>query len=283
MGISSGEPKRALLFANCQGEPLEKILRNCPDFCQGWSLTRYVNFTGDALPAGALENCDLFFYQHLGEKWKDNASARLLARLPAGARAVCLPNLFFKGYWPLWVHGSSMNFGDMFLDTLCDRGLGLAEIGRLYLHSVTRMYDLDELLARSLQVERERESYAFCSLVDEVLALWRERRLFDTVNHPAPELTWMLAARLMEHLGLNAPPPLAALEAAGVELCCDPEFELPIHPRVAEHFHLAFGHAGERFRVFGKMLTFEEYMACYVDCRRLGDVNFIDYLRAVKY
>lgn len=123
-----------ILHANCQGGPLTRLLRLSPAFSRRWDILHITNYDRSPVPSDALEHCSLFLYQHLGPQWGDLASENLLSRLPRNAVSLCLPNLFFMGYWPFWTSDSSMNFGDICLDYLTDKGLSPAEILHVCLH-----------------------------------------------------------------------------------------------------------------------------------------------------
>lgn len=267
-----------LLHANCQGTPLARLLAASPDFAARWRIRHCINYTREAVPGEALAGCTLFLYQRLGEQWGELASDRLLARLAPGVTALCLPNLFFKGYWPLWTNASTMHFGDIYLDYLTDQGLSLAEILHVYLRgNLAEVYDLEALIAKSQALERERERGTILALADYVEEHWREEQLFATVNHPGPKLMRMVADAVLAALDL---PPLEP-RAGGPDLSCDPLFELPIHPVAGRHFGLPFAGEDRLYPVYGKRLTFRQYALCYVDCRRKG-YDFQDYLAAVR-
>lgn len=273
-----------LLHANCQGDPLARLLAASPEFSARWRLKLVTNYTRAPLPSAELAACTLFLYQNLGPEWGDLASEAVVARLPSGCVSLCVPNLFFKGYWPLWTSASSMHFGDVQLDYLTDQGLEPAEAVHVSLKTdVAALYDLDGLLAESQAVERRREAGAVMSVVDYVESRWRERQLFATVNHPGPELMTLVANAVLDRLDFPSLPPdrAEALAAAG-DLACDPHFELPIHPGVARHFGLTFAGPDRRYPAYGKSLTWREYALCYVDCRRKG-LDLLQYLQAVRF
>ena len=268
-----------LLHANCQGAALLRLLAASRGFAARWRVRLYTNYTREPIPAREIEQCRLFLYQHLGDEWGELASAHLLDRLSPGAVALRLPNLFFKGYWPLWTNASTMNFGDVHLDYLVDKGLSLGEAMRLYLSdSLAALYDLDALVAESQALERRREQGALISLVDYVEGCWRDVQLFNTVNHPGPELLRRIADAVLDALGL---PRLSPSSLAGLDLACDPHFELPIHPVAGRYFRLPFAGAERRYHVYANKLTFREYALCYADCRRRG-MDFLEYLQSVR-
>lgn len=185
--------------------------------------------------------------------------------------------MFFKGYWPLWTSESTMNFGDELLDTLVDKGLSLAEIKLLAMNPhLLASYHIDSRLEQSLNFERQRERACFFAYTPFLEAHWSTERLFTTVNHPARPLLHMVGQEVLKALGL---PPLSPTTLAQ-PLSCDPSFEQPIHPLVASHFALPVDH-NTRYPVYGKLLTYAEYLVCYIDCRQRG-LNFLEYLQAVK-
>ncbi|WP_353115077.1 WcbI family polysaccharide biosynthesis putative acetyltransferase [Nitratidesulfovibrio sp.] len=296
-----------LIHANCQGDPLAKLLAASPQFAARYEIRRYTNYLRERVAPAELSGCGLFLYQHLGEKWDDHASDRLLSMVNPAARVLRLPNMLFTGYWPFWTNKSPMDFGDAFLDRLVSMGLGMAEILHVYLHGdIAAKYDLDAMLRASLDVERDKERGAGAepgmvggdggsragrggSAVPEVIpavvaptvelveALWKQERLFATINHPNRRLVLHVAEGVLAALGMDPLPPAVR------EGFTDPypEFELPIHPQVAAHHGLAFGGPDATYNIYGRRMTFEEYVRRYADCRLRGIDNFIGYLQLV--
>lgn len=265
-----------LVQANCQGEPLAELLSLHPEFSACYRIESFVNYTREAVPSRALKDCRLFLYQWLDAKWGELASENLLAGLSEGARAVCVPNLFFKAYWPFWESNKVMDYSDMLLNQFIDRGLSKAEVLHLYLHTdIRKYYDLDKLIARSLEREREKEKRWDIKAADLVLELYRDELLFNTVNHPCRRLCLHVADGVLELLGLA---PLSA-EAGAAFRDPFPEFMQPMHPQVIDYLGLNFVGPEIRYFVYGAYKTFEEYVDCYVDCRMLGINDFIGYLR----
>ena len=264
-----------VLHANCQGEPLAALLRLCPEFAARYEIRLFTNYTREPVPDEALASCGLFLYQHLGPHWDGLASEALLRKIPRSAAALCVPNMFFLGYWPLWHSAPGFDFRDRFLDHLLERGLSKTEILHLYLRTdLTRKYDLQALLDRSLEREREREAQTPVKYLDVILEGFRERMLFHTVNHPGPELMALAARGVLTRLGLTPPPEADLLGSARLF----PEFQLPIHPQVAAFLGLAFAGPDTLYPVFGKKKTFAQYAENYVDCRLLGIEDFTGYL-----
>lgn len=297
-----------LIHANCQGDPLARLLAASPQFAARYEIRRYTNYLRERVAPAELSGCGLFLYQHLGEKWDDHASDKLLSMVNPTARVLRLPNMLFTGYWPFWTNKSPMDFGDAFLDRLVSMGLGMAEILHVYLHGdIAAKYDLDAMLRASLDVERDKErgadverGRAGCRDVDRgngaagrvlpggipavvaptvelVESLWKEERLFATINHPNRRLVLHVAEGVLAALDMDPLPP--AVRDGFTDPY--PEFELPIHPQVAAHHGLAFGGPDATYNIYGRRMTFDDYVRRYADCRLRGIDNFIGYLQLV--
>ncbi|MFV0423914.1 WcbI family polysaccharide biosynthesis putative acetyltransferase [Oleidesulfovibrio sp.] len=267
-----------LIHANCQGDPLATLLMASPAFARRFEIRKYTNYQREPIAPHELSSCTVFLYQHLGEKWAEHASGHLLGMVNPSAQVLRLPNMFFKGYWPLWTNQSPSEFGDIFLDHLIDMGLEKKEILYVYLNTdLTKKYDLGASLADSLAVERDKEAETVVQTVDMVEALWRDEMLFNTINHPGRKLLLHMADGVLGALGF---PPLSP---AARNAFADPypEFILPIHPQVAAYHGLPFGVEDWLFPVFGKQKTFAQYAEHYVDCRLLGIESLSAYLHLV--
>ena len=257
---------------------LELLLRH-PAFCRRFVVEKYTNYRREKIDPTRLSACDVFIYQHLGDKWGEHASTHLLNLVNPKALVLRLPNMLFKGYWPFWTNHSPSDFGDSFLDRLLDMGLGKREILHLYLHSdITRKFDLAAMFEESIAIERDKEKNCVVSYVDLMLHHFRQEQLFGTINHPRPRLLWHMTQGVLAALGL---PALPGVDSQAYAQFADPyaEFALPIHPQVAAFHNLAFAGADTRYEVFGKQKTFAEYINNYIDCRLHGLASFVGYLQ----
>lgn len=267
-----------LIHANCQGDSLLSLLAASPAFTRHFEIRKYTNYQKEHIPEEDFSRCRLFLYQHLGDKWDDLASSALLARLHPAARVLRVPNLLFKGYWPLWTTQSRMNYGDALLDRLAAQGCSEAEALHVYLRGKLKAkYDLDALLADTLARERAKEQGCLIKTVDFIEEHWRNRQLFLTPNHPGRELLSATADAVLRVLELGDLP-AATRKAFTPDY---PDFELPIHPQVGAHFGLSFAARDRQYRIYGRRMRFERYVACYLRCliRNLG--NFEAFLHLV--
>ncbi|MBN2140509.1 MAG: hypothetical protein JW718_05825 [Desulfovibrionaceae bacterium] len=262
-----------IVHANCQGEPLVRMLNQSAEFRAEFRVESFVNYTREPIPERSLACCGLFLHQHLDEKWGELSSEALFSRLPRGCPSLCIPNLFFKGYWPLWSGAPGFDYRDVFLDRLLDMGLAKPEILHLYLKTdLAAKYDLQALAEASLDHERNKEARTPIKYMDLILERFRTERLFNTVNHPGRRLMRHVALGVLKHLGLK--PPQDFDSEAGVF----PDIELPIHPRVAGFFGLSFAGPDTVYNVHGRKKTFAQYAEAYVDCRLSNIEDFIAYL-----
>ncbi len=273
-----------ILHANCQGDELATVLSASPEFQQKYTLERYTNYTREQLPPHSLSSCSVFLYQHLGEEWGTLASQALLQQLAPSALALCIPNMFFKGYWPFWTGNSPIDFGDSFLNRLIEEGARKDVILRLYLHKDIRKFaDPAAILQETLAREREKEQRCFMRTVDFMLERWQAAPAFYTVNHPGKELVLHVANAILA--ALHCPPVSAECVANSLAPAIFPsyaDFELPIHPQVAAFHNLDFGDEQHEYSIYGRKMTFAGYISRYIDCRQNGfEKDFIGYLQLV--
>lgn len=265
-----------IIHGNCQGETLAALLAASPEFVAAWRVEYYVNFTRQAIPDESLARCGLLLHQHLGGQWGEFSSDALRARLPREARPICFPNMLFKGYWPFWSGEPGFDYRDTLLDSLLERGLSPPQALAMALRlDLDRLHGLGGLLADTLAREREKERLSDVLYVDEIEGLFRAEKLFQSVNHPRKRLMLHAADGVLKLLGL--PPLPEGFKAVCPELY--PEFELPIHPRVAAFHGLTFCGGETRFNVYGQSLTYAQYAALYLDCKASGRSDFIAYLQ----
>lgn len=266
-----------LIHANCQGEPLSWFLGRLPGVADRYEIRLVNNYLREPLPDAMLSRCGLFLYQHLGSKWGELASERVKKRLPASCRSLAFPSMFLKAYWPFWGHVAAWEYPDTLLDTFLEKGLPPAEARRIYLHSnVVPAHDLSELFERSVERERTKERHTPIHHVEHMLADHKEAMVFNTANHPGHGLLCWLGGRILQELGW--PQPEAGVPALMPHL--HPEFRLPVHPKVAEAMGYAFADEHTRYPVYGRDLTFAQYVDEYILARTNGINEFISFLRA---
>jgi hypothetical protein len=277
--VMTSEKDLCLIHANCQAEPLMELLAFSPFFSATWEVKFYTNYLKEEIPQEELDRCGLFLHQHLGDEWGAFSSASLTARLNPAAEAVCLPNMFFKGYWPFWTSTSPIDFGDTLLDKLIDAGAQKPEILKIYCYgNLEKFADIKGVAEESLAIEEEKDKRSPVKVATLMREQWREESLFYTCNHPAKRLLGSMANQLLKYLGF----PLLDENLIASYLPEYSNFELPVHPQVAEALNLSFVGPKHEFNVFGRRLTFLQYISRYIDCRQQGyEDSFLGYLQMI--
>ena len=266
------------MHANCQGEHLVNALQASAEFARAYDLRVYLNYARQEIPQADLACCSLFLYQHLGPEWGPLSSQALLSRLPAQCPSLCIPNIFFRAYWPLWSGRPGFDYRDLYLDYLLDMGLPRRDILHLYLNtSLSKKYALDALLAETIAIERVREAHTPVKYLDLILERYRSERLLFTINHPGPELLAHAAQGILRELGIPCPDPMPLPQLEPYYA----SFEQPIHPQVAERLGLSFITPDTVYTIYGRPMTFSQYACAYVDCRLAGIEEFIGYLQMI--
>jgi hypothetical protein len=276
--------KICLLHANCQGEELETLLNASRSFSSACRIVRRVNYTRESLLQEDLDSCALFLYQHLGAHWGGLSSEALIRRLPLAARSLRIPNMFFKGYWPFWTASGPISFGDSILNRLLDEGNPKEVILDVYLRGKAEAFaDFRAAVDESLAATEADDPENVFGLSAYIREHWKTRMLFHTVNHPGAELLMLTADALLRRLGF---PPLSGDERAGVRrrglFPSYADFDLPVHPAAAAFHGLAFAGPGAFFNIFGRRMSFGQYVSRYIDCRLAGlEDMFTGYLQIV--
>ena len=265
-----------ILHANCQGDALRPLLENTPAFARLFRIRRLCNYTREEVAERDLAACGLFLHQRLAPRWGELSTERLLPRLSPSCRAIILPNLFFKGYWPFWTNAfQGIDFADSLLEDLLGRGLAPEDALRLYLRGDPALLGAVAAVAEaSLAREEAKEADSPFRCAALLRERWRGEQLFITVNHPGRVLLFHVADQLLRLLGLGPLP--ESVRRAYVHP--QEDFWLPLHPALGPLLGLPFATRERRYPVFGTSLTHQEYTAAYLSCRanRVGDlVSFL--------
>ncbi len=248
----------------------------CPQFAEEYTCRLFTNYIREPIPDSALEECSLFLYQYLSPKWDDLASANLLQKLPDSTPHLCIPNMFFTGYWPMWSGAPGFDFRCSHLDEIIALGLPPEETAILYLRAdVERKYDLLDLVSQAIDREREREEHTPIKYLDVILANYRDTKVFNTVNHPNALLMNHVATETLKHLGFEPPAP-AVFEGMGEPFS---EFEQPINSKIGQFFGWDFARPDTTYEMYGRKLSFARYVANYITAQGAGISDFVGYLQ----
>lgn len=264
-----------LLHANCQGEALRPLLESSPAFARHFRIRQYLNYTRQEIAEADLDHCTLFLYQRLAPRWGTLSTEQILPRLPAACRAIEIPNLFFKGYWPFWTRSERINFEDSLLESLLDKGLTPEEVLHLYTRGEASLLgDVAAVAEDSLAREEAKEADSPIRCAPLLRERWREEQLFITVNHPGRTLLFHQTDQLLRLLGLGGLP----TEARRAYRHPQEDFWLPIHPAVGAALGLPFAGPQRRYPIFHSRLTHREYTSCYLACRSHTIADLLTFL-----
>ncbi|WP_027180373.1 WcbI family polysaccharide biosynthesis putative acetyltransferase [Maridesulfovibrio bastinii] len=270
--------KKCIIHSNCQGEALRDILFLSAEFKNSYDVQIYTNYIREKIPPKALSECSLFLYQKLSSKWGDLASEKLIPQLPEQAKHIAFPSMLFTFYWPTWERDIDFAYPDSLLESLLKRELSEWEILHIYLKSdIRKMLDLDAIVEKAEKWERFKESETPIKYVDRMYENFRSYKIFNTFNHPGKDIMVYTASRILEILGIEQP------SGRSLKTMPDPfpDFEMPIHPQIGEYWGLDFCSEETLYNVYGSKMTFKEYAALYIKCRKLGIDDFISFLRVV--
>ncbi len=264
-----------IIHANCQGRPIADLLRRHPLFNTKYRIKHIVNYTKEEVHENDLRECRLFLYQWLSPKWESLSSAYLLSKLPSQAESICIPNLFFKHYWPLWDSKPGIDYSDTFLNTLIDKGISPSEVIQVYLKSdIFKLYNIPSALEKSEEVERQKETRCDIKILDEIMHEYRQRPLFFTINHPSLALQIKVTQGILDLVGFEHLSQDTLRNVHDIFL----DFFLPIHPSVTEQLNIEFEDILSDYPVYGTRLTLKEYLLAYITCRQQGISDFIAFL-----
>jgi hypothetical protein len=129
------------------------------------------------------------------------------------------------------------------------------------------MPDLDALLAIDVLSWKRLDSRCDVKLASAIEAAIRRERPFLAPTIPGPSLLRMLTERLLDTPAIRSVAELGALllELDGLmQGYAGQREELPIDPRIASHFQLAWWTPAQTYRWFGNRVGFKDYMLDYI-------------------
>jgi hypothetical protein len=267
-----------IVYGNCQADAIVAILSRNPLLSQLFRFVYMRSFAHPtdgpmALPDEDLAACAIVAEQH------DPRAFPYRDRLPEGCPIVTFPSVDSNMLWPfnatntfdapeppLFPFGR-FPYGDRIISGCIAKGMGAKETLAYYLGGWDH-YKLD--LDRLMQIEttrlRSRDDHCDVKMLDYTLGTLAKRRLYWTVNHPAPDLLRELTVRLVRRC-FNANQKIeeeADIEGT-IKTCFGKHGPLgvigvPIHPRVAEHLELEWYDPDERLPYYGGgTLSYLEY------------------------
>lgn len=250
-----GDDRRVVIvFGNCQAEAIAGCLRQHPALAGG-EVHVYLSFQ---MPGQEPPSLPPEIYECCGMLWEQ---ATPLVRfphrdkLPIDCRISTYPSIDFNLLWPLNApeprnHPQAgfpfgpFSYGDRIINEIVESGLSGEAAWAAYVErSLAAMPNLHRLAdieySRWTTLERELD----VKLADRVFQLFRKERLFYTFNHPTPDMLCHVGTELLRVSGLSGESDYQTLFDEVRSLFTwefGRDYEVPIHPAVANAFDLAW-------------------------------------------
>ncbi len=265
---------KVVFFGNCQADMLSVVYKRYLDYGVRFR-TIYADAqavtTDAAFAAKALAEADIVVEQIF-----DRPTKVKLDNLRAGCKVIRFPSVIGGFYWP---YGSQIHFrapkgvanppypkqlGDRYLNRLIEKDTDPEEALRIYSDlDVAADANLDRLLELSLYQQERRDAQCGFNVASVLQRFFREEHLFLTPDHPDLRVFFELARPVYGELGFSA----SAVDDALASLVTAPfpRSQMPIHPRVIDHFKLKFADKATQyvFRHEGRF-TFAEFVLRYM-------------------
>ncbi len=281
----SGRKPAIVIYSNCQGMDLIRLVRSAPTLAASLDIRllqfHLIDHGEEVLTPDLFDNC-IYVWEQLGTDYPQHRE-QMHALRPPTAKVVTFPSLNMLSLWPFtggdarirkepmyqigrypWsdVVGAELGANPQF------RNLSDAELLKLYFqHTTKKMPDLDRRLAIDVMRWRERDAACDVKLADYLLENFRKIQLFYTFARPSPHCSGMILKQLLAESLADT----NQLTTAVTELDHLLRFfvgydmeECPIHPAVAEHFGLEWYKAEAGHRHHAHRLSFNEYMVRYL-------------------
>lgn len=221
-----------------------------------------------------LKEIDLFIYQNVAPDNKFSkklASAELLKSIREDAMKVCIPNVYWTGYFPQFcankfnpsfegIRGGLFPYGDKNIVELWKEH-SVEDVA--YIVSQEDFYSRDEVLKNaneSLEKLKSKESLCDVKISDFIESEYKEHYLFYTVNHPTNYLLKELVKRIFSYLSIK----VSDIDEE-IALKNDSR-EIAIYPSVKKALGLRF--EKEKFTwlsLLSKPASFQDYVKDYIN------------------
>ncbi|HTU68856.1 MAG TPA: WcbI family polysaccharide biosynthesis putative acetyltransferase [Candidatus Baltobacteraceae bacterium] len=266
-----------IVYGNCQAEAVATVLRKHPRVQAAYDVVYFRSFEHPTEGTGILNEADAARCRLLFEQYDAKAPFPSAEKLPEGAKRVRFPAADLHLLWPLgsvnpanvpepprFPHGR-FSYGDAAIIRRIQSGATAAEVLEYYLErSDQELPDLEKFLRLERARLEQRDAKCDVKIAAYILEHFARERLFWTVNHPTHDLLRVLINALLSH-GASSEPRLAGmtLDASFFAECFPSEvlgpIAVPIHPKVADHFGLAWYDRNEQWQYYGETRTYESY------------------------
>jgi Polysaccharide biosynthesis enzyme WcbI len=267
---------QAVIAGNYTALQLSRIFQHLPAL-RGRLAVQYIDLNQPIDSAGTLRNVQVCWLQ--ADVGRDGVRQSLRASLTESCMLLSFPTPRCNALWPFQGEdprsvpepGSYPHrryaFTDRIAAWLSRLQLG-ADVVRVFYDSMVQaeMSGLEPALALDLETWRKLDARCDIKLVDWMGKRFRNQRLFLAPTIPAGALVRELALRLLEAahgVGIPGAPVAAELDRL-MEGYIGLREELPINPRVARHFQLAWWHEDMTYLWHDNRYSFWDYMIDYI-------------------
>lgn len=194
-----------------------------------------------------------------------------------GAKIITFPTVSFNTLWPYgggghifnkprdyWPCGPyDYNMGDTYLNKLISAGIPPEEAADSYINmNIAKIAHLDRTHEIVMDRQRALDEKTDMHFADEVEEHFRNEFIFLNHNRLNVRLCASLTRQVFKRLGVNDP--ITENVIAHWRRTPFEQVEVPIHPGVAAHFNLSYGHEGYKYYYHtGEMITFNEFAYRY--------------------
>lgn len=214
--------KKYSAYGSCQALALAKMLNSCPTFARDWELVEMEacflvsEEQIDRHLAETIPKLGLFLYQPVSEGYRGEKYSSVFLRnsMSPGGNALSVQYLHWEGYHPT----VNSPYGlpphpEGYVDALIAGAVVMDVDKKTYLRHLEEIgaslrIDIDEIESWCVDELKSREvgendggKQIDISVTDFILANYRQKRLFYTINHPTAALMREIAARCMLALG----------------------------------------------------------------------------------
>lgn len=225
---------------------------------------------------GFISQIDYLIYQNISEENKFSpmlASSVILKGLRPDAKRVCIPDIYFKGYYPQVTHNSrNPHFKDPKLQNGAfpygDANI-IAMVDKMSPEEIAEKLNSDDFYSKDFVVKnaedsinelKEREKKCDISISDVIEQNYQKQLLFYSQNHPNNFLVEILLKRIFAFTNDNYEDfcPQKAYELSGRQL--------PIYPSVKKALNLQFEY--DKFKWWNSLneepVTLQQYVKDYI-------------------
>ncbi len=259
-----------IVYGSCQANAVTHALQRIGSFALQFDVVYQSDVGPMELTTEQLSRCRYFFEQRRSPFPHSD-------RLPTDCRRISFPYLRLGALWPLDnvvnpFDGTRFPYGNRFIISCIEQGRTKAEI--LAAHAAAEWPDawlrFDDLLVADRIDFLEDDGACDVKVASYTLDNFRRERLFFTINHPSNRLIGELVAgvihaafRPSEHVTSRQAE--EALRSFGTRDLLG-NIEIPIHPRIAEHFELSWLSNDQAYNFFDEgKLSHDEYFSRMID------------------